>query len=137
MMYHAWRRPGTCFVRVNKVRFSNGRVRQEAGLLVCGGDTHVAEDAEEDVDEGISGADTALDPDCTTSLRLATIPLLPRAIAVLMCESYARGVRTWERREQEGQNPEEDVGRAHLWIVAVFESRCLFSIARGMDLYSL
>lgn len=37
------------------------------GLGDCGrrwGGTYVAEDEEKDVEEGVGGADTALDPDC-------------------------------------------------------------------------
>jgi len=54
MMYHAWIRPGSCWRR-----------RLEGGVLDGEGkETYVAKDAEEDVDDGVGRANTALYPDC-------------------------------------------------------------------------
>jgi hypothetical protein len=52
MMYHAWRRPGICKAHVSEVVGEAQRGRP-----------YVAEDAEEDVDDRIGGADAAFDPD--------------------------------------------------------------------------
>ncbi len=68
MMYQAWRRPGICWWggvlvvvgwRMGRGGWFGGRWE----VMIWGGEMYVAEDKEEDVEDRVGGAETALYPD--------------------------------------------------------------------------